>query len=83
MTSTAAAPPERGLSQLPEALRRELPPLTVSGSMYSPEPSARMLVLDGQVVRQGDEVKPGLSLEDIGPRSATLSYRGERFRLNY
>jgi general secretion pathway protein B len=81
----AAADPARvrPLAELPEALRRELPPLNVSGSMYSPQPSARMLVLDGQVVREGDQVRPGLVLESIGLKNATLSLRGERFQLSY
>jgi general secretion pathway protein B len=73
----------RKLSELPEGLRRELPPLNVSGSMYSPQPAARMLVLDGQVVREGDQVRPGLVLESIGLKTATLSFRGERFELSY
>jgi general secretion pathway protein B len=73
----------RSLGQLPEGVRRELPPLAVSGSMYSPQPSARMVVLDGQVAREGDELRPGLSIETIEPKSAILNYRGERFRLTF
>jgi general secretion pathway protein B len=73
----------RSLGQLPEGVRRELPPLAVSGSMYSPQPSARMVVLDGQVAREGDELRPGLSIESIEPKSAILNYRGERFRLTF
>lgn len=73
----------RKLNELPEGMRRELPPLSVSGSMYSPQPAARMLVLDGQVVREGDQLRPGLVLESIGLKSATLSLRGERFLLSF
>ncbi len=71
------------LAELPEGLRRELPPLAVSGSMYSPEPGSRMLVIDGQVLREGQPVRPGLTVERIGPKAATLSLRGERFELSY
>jgi general secretion pathway protein B len=71
--------------ELPEPLRRELPPLTVNGAVYSPEAASRMLVLDGQVVREGQSV-PGatqgsLVLERIGPKLATFSYKGQRFQL--
>jgi general secretion pathway protein B len=71
------------LAEMPEALRRELPPLVVSGSMYSPEPASRMLVIDGQVLREGQQVRQGLTVERIGPKAATLSLRGERFELSY
>jgi general secretion pathway protein B len=81
--SPAGSPAAMGLHQLPETLRRELPPLAVSGSMYSPQASSRMLVLDGQVVREGDQPRPGLVVESIGLKSATLVYRGERFQLSY
>jgi general secretion pathway protein B len=68
---------------LPEALRRGLPPLNVSGSMYSPDPASRMLVLDGQVLRVGQSAQPGLVVEQIGPKSAILSQQGQRFELPY
>ena len=71
------------MSALPDALRRELPPMVVSGSMYAPEASGRMLVLDGQVMREGQALRPGLVVERIGPSSATLSYKGQRFALPY
>ncbi|MFN9504989.1 MAG: general secretion pathway protein GspB [Rubrivivax sp.] len=71
--------------ELPEPLRRELPPLAVNGAVYSPDAASRMLVLDGQVVREGQSV-PGatqgsLVLERIGPKAATFSYKGQRFQL--
>lgn len=71
------------VSALPDALRRELPPMVVSGSMYAPEASGRMLVLDGQVMREGQALRPGLVVEHIGPSAATLSYKGQRFALPY
>ncbi len=69
------------LADLPEAQRRELPPLVVSGAVQSPDPASRMLILDGQVLREGDAVSAGLVLERIGLRAAVLSLRGLRFEL--
>jgi general secretion pathway protein B len=69
------------LADLPQAQRRELPPLVVSGAVQSPDPASRMLILDGQVLREGDAPAPGLVLERIGPRAAVLSLRGLRFEL--
>jgi general secretion pathway protein B len=69
------------LADLPQAQRRELPPLVVSGAVQSPDPASRMLILDGQVLREGDAPAAGLVLERIGPRAAVLSLRGLRFEL--
>ena len=87
--ATAAAPPASPTTQepplrladLPEARRRELPPLAVSGAVQSPDPAARMLIIDGQVLREGDAAAPGLVLERITPRAAVFSQRGQRFEV--
>jgi general secretion pathway protein B len=69
------------LADLPQAQRRELPPLVVSGAVQSPDPASRMLILDGQVLREGDAPAPGLVLERIGPRAAVFSRGGVRFEI--
>lgn len=79
----AAAGPVARLKDLPDGLRRELPPLAVNGAMYAPERRSRMIVLDGQVLREGQGPRPGLVVEQIGPKSAVLSIRGKRFELPY
>jgi general secretion pathway protein B len=96
-TATAAAPaasrpavpvasseaPVPALRELPEALRRELPPLSASGAMYSDTAANSLLIINGQLYHEGDPVAPGLVLEQIKLRSAVLSWRGQRFRLDY
>lgn len=82
-TGAAGEPALMRLRDLPESLRRELPSLSLSGSMYSPQPGSRMVVLDGQVFREGQTVAPGLTLEQIGPRAAILAYKGQRFELPF
>ena len=77
----APAAPQPRLSELSEAQRRELPPLAVGGAVQSPDPASRMLIVDGQVLREGDAVTPALVLERIGPRAAVFSLRGLRFEL--
>ncbi len=78
-----AAAPLPSYRELPEATRRQLSPLNVGGAMHSPDPASRMLILNGQVVRQGDTVAPGLVLEEIQPRAAVLVFQGQRFTLPY
>ena len=85
--SAAAAPvaavPERllQLGELPEALRRELGPLNPGGSIHAEQASARMVILNGQVFREGDMLAAQLRVEQIRPRSVVLSLRGQRFEL--
>lgn len=80
----AAAAPEAprpaAATPAPAALAGEL---KVSGSTYSDNPQHRMLIVNGQVVREGQQVRPGLTLEVIGPHSAILNEGGRRFNLNY
>lgn len=70
------------LSDLPQSIRRELPALAVSGTMYSNNPADRMLLLDKQMLHEGDEIAPGLVLESVRPKGATLRYKGYLFRIS-
>ncbi len=82
----AEAPPAQPvplLAELPEALRRGLPPLLSGGALYSEQPAARMLILNGQLYREGDRVAEGLVLEQIQLKSAVLSLRGQRFSIRF
>lgn len=74
----AAVPP---LAALPDDLRRQVPAMVVGGSVYSPDPASRMLVVNGQVVREGTTLAPGLRLERIGREAAVFSIRGQSFEL--
>jgi general secretion pathway protein B len=69
------------LSELSDDFRHSLPPLNVSGAVYSDNPGQRLLLVNGQVVTQGSPAAPDVTLEEIGARSSVFSYRGTRFRL--
>lgn len=69
------------LAQLAPQLRRELPRLALGGSVWSPSAASRFVILDGQMWREGDEVAPGLVLENIQPKSAVLRWRELRLEL--
>ena len=68
---------------LPEAIRRELPGLTVSGSTYSSNRANRMLMVNGLIFHEGDTIANGLVLEQIRPHSAVLAFRGYRYELAF
>lgn len=68
------------LAELPDSLRRELPRLAISGSVYSEDPASRFVMINGEVMREGARLGADLVLERIGPRELVLRYRGQRFR---
>ena len=71
------------MSELPEDVRAGLPALTVGGAMYSQTAANRMLIINGQVVREGDTLAPGLVLEQIKLKSAVLRVKGLRYGISY
>ena len=81
--ASAAAARVPTLAELPADIRSQLPALNVGGSMYSSSASVRMLILSGQVFREGDSPAPGLTVVQIGPKSSVLAFRGQRFELKH
>jgi general secretion pathway protein B len=79
----AAAAPDRivGLQDLPADVRRELPALKLGGSIYSEDPRSRFLIVNGQTFRESDSLAPGLTLQQIAPKSAVFAYKGWRIEI--
>jgi general secretion pathway protein B len=71
------------LQELPEAVRRELPTLTIGGSIYSPDPAQRFLVINGRVVYEKEEIAPNLRLEQIKLKAAVLKYKDHRYTISF
>ncbi len=80
-TATSTAVPTFG--ELTADARAQLPAVNVSGSTYSQNPALRMLIANGKVVQEGQDIAPGLRLETIGPRSAVLNHQGLRYSIGY
>ncbi len=81
-----AAPPTPrvpSLNELPPDVRASLPQLAISGAVFSPTPSARMLFINGQVLREGQAVADGVTVERIGASASVLSARGVLFELKH
>jgi len=89
--ATAAAPAPaatRGnavpnVKDLPPDVRAQLPRLAVAGSVYSETPSARMVILNGQVFHEGEKPAPDTVLEQIRLKSAILNFRGQRYEITF
>jgi general secretion pathway protein B len=69
------------LSALPEELRRQIPPLSISGLVYSADPALRLLLVNGQVLKEGSQVAPDLTLVEIRATSSEFDFQGTRFRI--
>jgi general secretion pathway protein B len=67
--------------QLPPDVRAAVPQIAIGGSVYSPDPTARSLIVNGQLYREKNRLTQDLSLEEIKLRSAIFSFRGYRFEV--
>ena len=76
-----AAEPPTPLAALPPELRRELPPLDIGGSVWSESPASRFVIINGQLVHEGQTAAPGVVVERIAQRSAVLRWRERRIEL--
>lgn len=69
------------MKDLPDALRQQIPALAISGAVYSANPAQRLLLVNGQVLSQGQLAAPDVTLEAIHPTTSEFSFRGTRFRM--
>ena len=76
-----AGPPATPLAQLPPEVRSQLPPMTVGGWIYSDSAASRFVMINGQIVREGEPAATGVVLERIGPKSAVLRWREWRIEV--
>jgi general secretion pathway protein B len=71
------------LNELPDEVRRSLPSVTIGGAMYSQNPANRILIVAGQLLREGDMAAPNVFIERIKLRSAVLRYRGYLYEVTF
>jgi general secretion pathway protein B len=64
-------------------LPADAPKLAISGGVYSASPAQRMLIVNGQVFNEGSEIGPGVTLDEIKPKTAVLRFRGARYTVGY
>ncbi|MGK2899453.1 MAG: general secretion pathway protein GspB [Burkholderiaceae bacterium] len=71
------------LVELPEEIRRQLPKVGIGASSYSKKAADRILVVNGQVLHEGDQITPDLVLQQIKLRAAVLAFKGLRYEIAY
>lgn len=80
-SASSAAPLPPWVSDLPDAVRQQLPPLVITGSVYSENAAQRLLIINGQVLGQGTSPAPGVIIDTIGKDSTVVRWRDRRLRL--
>jgi len=85
VTAAASATEERvyAMNELPDDIRRQLPGLSVGGSMYSTTPASRLVIVNGQVLHEGDRLTPELVLQQIKLKAAVFAFKGYRFTITF
>jgi len=76
--AASAAASAGGTAELPPAPPRELPALSVAGFIRN-EGADSMVIVNDRLVREGEEVAPGVKLERILNDSLVFNYKGYRF----
>ncbi len=71
------------LADLTAQQRRDWPPLTLGGAVHSDNPASRFIIVNGQLVREGEEAAPGVTVERIDARAAILRWRDLRVELPF
>lgn len=71
------------LDQLPPDVRRQLPTLSIAGARYSSTPAERILIVNGQVLHEGDKITPDVVLQQIRPKGAVLQFRDYRYEISF
>lgn len=83
---SAAEPPVTAyipdITQLPSALKSQLPVLRLNGHVYSTKPSARMAIINGVSMRENQYMLDDLMLKEIVMGGVILDYRGQLFQLS-
>lgn len=69
------------LGQLPISVREELPRIRISSHIYSNNPRARIVNINGSVIREGESVIKGLKVDEITMTGIILDYQGYLFRM--
>ncbi len=80
---TAAAEKIYSVAELPDDIRRQLPNVAVGGSVYSKTPADRILIINGQVLHEGEVIAPDLLLQQIRLKGALLNFKGYRYTIAF
>ncbi len=64
---------------LPASVKQAIPPLKISGHTYSEAPEKRLILVNKQILREGNNLNQDLRLEEITVDGIILDYNGIKF----
>ncbi len=68
------------LNELPAVIRQEIPNIAISFHVYAANPTERRVMINNELLRQGETIPPGLAVEQITPEGVVIGYKGYRFQ---
>jgi general secretion pathway protein B len=68
------------MGELPPSIRQELPSMQISLHLYSTRPKNSYVSINSRMLQEGEDLAPGIRLEQITPDGMIFSYKGYRFR---
>lgn len=69
------------LVNYPESFQASIPELDFQTHIYSSEPQQRWVKVNGKIVRETQEVAPGLTIQEIKPQQVIMNSSGNYFSL--
>ncbi len=78
-------PPENriyNLTELPPVVSQGLPQFAISTHIYSVDPASRLTRINGQTLREGQDLAAGLKLIEITSDGVIMRYKDYRFRIS-
>lgn len=81
-TAEVATPANRVVAyrELPAKVQSRLPAISFGGFAGVDESEVKIAFINNRLVKEGEEVSPGLKLEKVGNDGVVLAYQGHRFR---
>jgi len=64
---------------IPQALRDGMPEIRITGLVYAQTPEDRFVLINGQSLKEKEEVAPGILIDEIRRDGVVFSYRKYRF----
>ncbi len=67
--------------RLPSDIKKALPDISISGHVFSDNPVARMVNINGNIIREGEKISRDLSVDEITMSGVILNFNGVRFHM--
>ena len=69
------------LHELPPSIQQHLPAFSITAHVHTGDPASGMVKVNGQMMREGQDLSPGLKLEKIVTDGVIFRYQNYRFRV--